>query len=310
MMSDANVAYKKIHGYRFGTLKDDAGISKNLRAPLFFKKWHREPEFMDLIENTVALDDVVFDLGGNIGYATLLFSRLVGAKGSVIAVEPSSRNFELLSHNVDINGISNVTVMQIAIGLHTGEIELNLTDQSNMNSILESASSVAKELVPWWNFSELVSDLKVSPNFIKMDIEGAETLVIKGMSSFLTETERCSIIMEVHPNMYGPHNDVTEMFDILQQTGFRVSRLISASHHSLPDWAASKYQPIKVYRSGNYSRGVYSDVEFEDAIALVKNTEVRSVPLRYTVGNLLKGRFSEKTAKCVRAILFQKNQHD
>ena len=90
------VIYTKVHGLRFGTYKNDIGISKVLRRPLLLRKWHREPDFMDLLVNSVGRGDVVFDLGGNIGYATTLLSKLVGGSGTVFAVEPSLSNFKLV----------------------------------------------------------------------------------------------------------------------------------------------------------------------------------------------------------------------
>ena len=46
-------------------------ISKVLKKPLLQRKWHREPEFMDILENYLRPDDIFFDLGCNIGYVSL-----------------------------------------------------------------------------------------------------------------------------------------------------------------------------------------------------------------------------------------------
>ena len=76
--------------------ENDPGISKTLIRPKFFKKWHREPEFMDIIESEVNKGDVVFDLGANIGYVTMFLASFVGSHGKVFAVEPSPHNFDIL----------------------------------------------------------------------------------------------------------------------------------------------------------------------------------------------------------------------
>ena len=100
MLDANNFVIKTIHGFKIYLDKKDPGISRTLIKPKFFRKWHREPEFMDIIEKEVTKGMVAFDLGANIGYVTLCLANLIGKQGHVYAVEPSPHNFEILKNKI------------------------------------------------------------------------------------------------------------------------------------------------------------------------------------------------------------------
>ena len=81
-----------------------------------------------LVKDIIKEGNVVVDIGANIGYFTLIFSRLVGRKGEVFAFEPEPNNFNLLKKNIEINDYKNVNLINKAVSNKSGKIELYLDD--------------------------------------------------------------------------------------------------------------------------------------------------------------------------------------
>ena len=63
-----------------------------------------------IVMNEIKPGNIVIDIGAHIGYYTLIFAELVGDSGKVFSFEPESKNFELLTKNVDVNNFQNVTL--------------------------------------------------------------------------------------------------------------------------------------------------------------------------------------------------------
>ena len=74
-----------------------------------------EPLTMDTIKINVKRGDIALDLGANIGYHTLILSKLVGKTGKVFAFEPAPENAALIRENIKINNIKNVVVIEMAV---------------------------------------------------------------------------------------------------------------------------------------------------------------------------------------------------
>ena len=94
---------------------------------------------MDIIESEIQPGDVAFDLGANIGYVTIHLAEYVGDEGKVYAIEPSPRNFELLQKTIAINGLDVIVEAEpFAISSNSGVRELNISDESNLNSFVKT----------------------------------------------------------------------------------------------------------------------------------------------------------------------------
>lgn len=135
--------------------------------------------FTDIIK----LNDVVLDIGANTGCHTLVFSKLVGGKGLVLAFEPERMNFHTLCGNMAINNLNNVHCYQKAVGsisgyIHVPELDLERTINFGGVSLLEDYSAAPSYQVPLLKIDEL-SLPKV--DFIKIDIEGMEKMALEGM---------------------------------------------------------------------------------------------------------------------------------
>lgn len=137
-----------------------------------------------LFERTVRENGVVFDVGAHVGFYTLLASVLVGSRGSVFAFEPFPANLLYLKEHLRLNNIDNVTVVEAAVSENTGtaffsEGPSSSTGHISPNGRLEVETVAIDELVA-------KKDLPV-PDYIKMDIEGAEASALSGAKSTLAQ---------------------------------------------------------------------------------------------------------------------------
>ncbi len=183
-----------------------------------------EHEFFELeiMKKEIKEGDVVFDIGANIGYYTLMFAKLVGPKGKVYAFEPDPTNFSLLEKNVKINNYKNVILINKAVGNKTGKIKLYLSEENHgMHRVYESKYCKRAVDIDIIKLDDLFNK-GIKLNFIKMDIEGAEIDAIKGMSKLLNKNKP-KMLTEFAPvsiNEFGPNPK--EYLELLKKVGFKI----------------------------------------------------------------------------------------
>lgn len=94
---------------------------------------------------------VCLDIGANIGYYTLLESKIVGKNGRVIAIEPSPVNFPQLQKNIKIQDASNIEAHQLAGGNINGKINFLLDKHSNLSRIVSEDEVISPQII-WLKF--------------------------------------------------------------------------------------------------------------------------------------------------------------
>jgi FkbM family methyltransferase len=146
----------------------------------FFGSW--EPNLTRFMETTIKPGDTVVDLGANIGYFTLLMSKLVGPAGHVISIEAAPASAAILRENVAMNGGQNVAVKEIAVAEKPGEIKLFHSRWGNTNTgaatLVEGRGSDRYDVVKTDTLLNILGDDASRVSFIKIDIEGAELPVL------------------------------------------------------------------------------------------------------------------------------------
>jgi FkbM family methyltransferase len=135
------------------------------------------------------LGHTIVDIGaGGLGMDILAFSRGVGPLGRVLAVEAHPVGHELLTRFCRLNGLSNVTTLRAAIGDRPGPVQIEDLDESESNTI-DGLEAMTRSAVKTFTVEgRTVDDLCASQSiakidFLKMNIEGAERLAVRGMSS-------------------------------------------------------------------------------------------------------------------------------
>lgn len=147
-----------------------------------------------LIAHMLRVGDVVFDVGANVGFYTLLAAAKVGHAGRVIAFEPLPENVRRIHQHLRLNHIENVRVMEGAVGAGNGTARFE-PHASNAMGKVATHGSVEVAL-----FSlDALADAKTIPDpaLMKIDVEGAELDVLRGASRML-ERARPTILLATH----------------------------------------------------------------------------------------------------------------
>jgi len=135
-----------------------------------------EYEKQQWISREIRPNTVFWDIGANVGFYSLLASKLVGS-GKVFAFEPVPRNLSYLRKHLSLNCVTNVEVLPIAVSDRNGTSSFELEETGYMGHL----SSEGKITVPTATLDSLVEEGKVlPPDYVKMDIEGAELLALCG----------------------------------------------------------------------------------------------------------------------------------
>lgn len=184
-----------------------------------------EPLIQDVFAEHVPSGGVVWDIGANIGFYSLIASRLVG-DGTVVAFEPLPDNQEAIRRNLALNEVANVELIGIALSDREGQAELEIhasptwakLDTSGDTSFKRDSEVSGQVRV---DVSTMDAQLEhvAAPDLVKMDIEGAEVAALRGADRLLRE-RRPTLICELH----GTNAAVTEL---LQAYGYDVRTIES-----------------------------------------------------------------------------------
>jgi FkbM family methyltransferase len=143
-----------------------------------------EFEMQKLFQRTITRGSVVFDLGAQAGFYTLLASGLVGSEGKVFAFEPLPRNLFYLKEHIRLNKITNTTVIEAAVCDRSGTAYFKQVNSRLMGYLSETGWLQVNTVT----LDDLVSQGKIPlPDFLKIDVEGAETAVLQGAKAILAQ---------------------------------------------------------------------------------------------------------------------------
>jgi FkbM family methyltransferase len=209
--SVAAVLRGRLKGYKF-IITENSGWSPILGR--------YEPECHEVFSYFIKSGQTVFDLGANNGIHSLLFSKLAGNAGKVYAFEPLPDNIQEIRKNCSLNGISNIEIIDAAVGSHNGSVEFYLGGLSKEGSIVTKASATGKTIeVKLMTLETFITTHAIMPDFIKIDIEGAESDALQGLGDII-KTIKAVFFIELHT----PEQD-RKVGDILSRLNFDLYQL-------------------------------------------------------------------------------------
>ena len=210
-----------------------------------------EPELIYL-EKLLSPGSVFIDVGANIGIYALVASKLVGEAGRVIAFEPSAQSFPLLQQNIELNGLKNIRAFRVALADRIRKAWLYHPGVPECNSLARDSSSEDEaEEVTVETLDDMVKRASISRvDVIKIDVEGAEELVLRGAANVLASM-RPAVIFEVNPSyaaLFGL--SVQGSSKLLEGLGYEFLTLGSVSISSKSHYY---YNRVAVHSNGNES---------------------------------------------------------
>jgi FkbM family methyltransferase len=162
----------------------------------------------------------VVDIGAHMGYYTLLAAEITGIDGYVFSFEPEPFNFALLRKNIDINNHHNVTAVQKAVIDKSLSATFYIKDFAE-HSVIKCGTSQKSIVVDAVSLDDFFTNNIV--DIIKIDVEGAEILVLKGAHRILSANPCLKLFIEFSPVIirragYEP----SEFLAILHSYGFKI----------------------------------------------------------------------------------------
>lgn len=266
---------------RFNAITAKLGLR---RSPVFNRvflasyaiyKEYFEAGPIDRLREFVPQGSLVIDVGANVGFFALRFARWVGNDGKVIAIEPEDRNYVSLTEAIEREGLSSrVDTVKAVAAATPGEIFLEINPLhpadhkiSRNGTGLPVNAVTLDELVP--------GKTNLRPALVKIDVQGAEMLVLKGAEGIL-KIAGPALFIELHElglNRFG--TSVSAILDHLSERGYQAYWLMRAGPHA-------KASPAEIH--AKVARIGYVDVLFLKAggqIACISGRdELIGVPAR------------------------------
>lgn len=172
-----------------------------------------ELETVEFFKKNLKPGDTVFDIGSAHGYYALLFAKLVGPKGSVVAFEPDTKSYSWVAKAIKKNGYSNVHAERLGISDYDGEAHFHMVRRGS------GVSSITHKVGP---NTTTISVIKLASyhlvsDWCKIDVEGAELKVLRGMG----RPVRCTI--ELSPkNLIASGEDPLIFLQQVRSMGYRI----------------------------------------------------------------------------------------
>lgn len=168
-----------------------------------------EPDLQAALADLAVPGSIIYDVGANIGYMTLMLANCTGPEGYVFAFEPLPENQERLSRTIELNGLNDrIAVVKKAAGRTTGRTQFWVHASTSMGRIGPAKDnagdthgdnsyqrSIEVELVSLDDF--IYRENNPAPDVVKLDIEGGEVEAMPGMRNMLRE-HRPLMFVEIH----------------------------------------------------------------------------------------------------------------
>ena len=209
----------------------------DLRDRIQFMMYARgchEPATEQLFADKLTSDACFVDIGANIGYFSLLAAALK-PKARIFAFEPMPHNTNTFRRNIKLNGFSNITVVEKAVGEVSGAAWIEAPDpirESGWNTIWTTKPTASEqksglEIVQIVKLDDFLDAAKApAVDFIKIDVEGAELAVLKGATQTLTAPGRRQLIVELNEACLSAHGTSSkEVNALLLGLGYECFRI-------------------------------------------------------------------------------------
>ena len=203
-------------------------IVTSWRVDTFFEK---EPETIDWINN-FERDDVIFwDIGANIGLYSI-YAAIKFKKSNVISFEPSTSNLRVLSRNISINNLQErIKIFQMPVAEQGNSFQI--LDESefiegwSMNTFGKGIDFKGDKIISKNNYKIFGTNLDflienkilLIPDYIKIDVDGIEHLILKGGQNFLADSKIKSVLIEINENFKEQYD---EALKVLKNSNFSI----------------------------------------------------------------------------------------
>ena len=205
-----------------------------------------EPEDVGLFLSLLRPGMTVLDVGANVGMYSLLSARRVGPTGRVHAFEPTPAVAASLRRNVALNGLGNVHVHEAAVSDAAGRATFYLQDSSDCNTLAGGAGTPIRVRTVTLDDHVAAHGLD-RVDVMKMDVEGAEVLALRGGGRLLAAADGPVLMLEFNPEALGAAGSgVAELRGLLEGHGYEC--------HPLGIQGGGRYGNVLALKAGHRER--------------------------------------------------------
>lgn len=199
---------------------------EEISRSLFFLGCY-EPNQFAFLDKILEPGMAFIDLGANMGLYSLFAAKKVGRQGTVLAIEPSTREFQRLKTHVKLNTLPNICLLQVAVSNRQTEADLLIATEKNTghNTLgmfgYDSVQLQEKEKVHVEKLDDLIQERSLKRlDVIKMDIEGTEFFALQGAINTLTQFHPVILLelSDITLEHQGCHSK--QVWDFLTQLGY------------------------------------------------------------------------------------------
>ncbi len=190
-----------------------------------------EPFETEIFRRLCRPDDFVLDLGANIGWYTVIASRLINASGKIISFEPDHNNFKILNRNIAMSGgLGMVEVMNIALGDRDENATLFISDTNLGDHRLFSDGSQRQTLpIQVKTLDSFLANYTCKPTIVKSDTQGSEACILRGAANLFDVGWRPILILEFWPfGLAGSGDSSQQLWQNLVALGYSLYELSEA----------------------------------------------------------------------------------
>lgn len=180
--------------------------------------------------------DICFDVGANVGYFSMLLARLA-PRGAIHVFEPIPLNAALIAANRELNGFAHVFISACAVGDKAHNLDFTVSTDSAYSSLHDVGRSRAVATIPvqMITLDDYIKQHAIPRvDVLKIDVEGAEVLVIQGAAQLLSDLERAPrvVLMELYQeNMVPFGTSVEQALRTMTSFGYRAHTLSEDGRH-------------------------------------------------------------------------------
>lgn len=190
-----------------------------------------EADVIRLLRSVVRPGMTVVDVGANVGFHTVLLSRLVGPAGRVHAFEPLPETIGMLRANLWRHGCANTVVHPMAVSDQAGVVELEIDPEGGSGTHIGAGDL----RVRCTTLDEALADTRV--DVLKVDVEGAEPMVLRGAAALIARSPKLLAVVEFRREGILDGSGPQDMLALYEMLGFSL-HLLAADGRAVPSTRA------------------------------------------------------------------------
>lgn len=202
-------------------LRLDEWIQKQI---YFFGEYILEDTYVKFWNSLLRKGDIVFDIGANIGYYSMLAAKRISPEGRVYSFEPVSSTFACLKENAGMNNFENIILTNAGVSDTKGTTKIYVADITNTGTsslAMQGNFSGVTEEVFIITIDEFAEENRTSrADIIKIDVEGCEYNALKGMKKLLESYKPLVLIEIVDERLKLFDSSKENIFDFFESIGF------------------------------------------------------------------------------------------